>query len=138
MNRRWRARTTAVSLALLVAACTARAGAGPGGGDGQPPSPAPGCLAPGSRTAEEGVSFQQSVHTLEDGSPVRISVLTVRQDARADVEAGDGGSVQGTDTVRDIARRAQAVAAVNGTFFDMDSARYAAIRSDSTSRTARC
>ncbi|WP_406091216.1 phosphodiester glycosidase family protein [Streptomyces sp. NBC_01013] len=124
MNRRWRARTTAVSLALLVAACTARAGAGPGGGDGQPPSPAPGASRPAA-ALPEGVSFQQSVHTLEDGSPVRISVLTVRQDARADVEAGDGGSVQGTDTVRDIARRAQAVAAVNGTFFDMDSARYA-------------
>ncbi|MFI6648847.1 phosphodiester glycosidase family protein [Streptomyces sp. NPDC050529] len=124
MNRRWRARTTAVFLTLLVAACTARAGTGPGGGDGQPRSPAPGA----SRSAgglPEGVSFRQSVHTLEDGSPVRISVLTVRQDARADVEAGHGGSVPGTDTVREIARRAQAVAAVNGTFFDMDSARYA-------------
>lgn len=120
MNRRWPVRLQAVSLVLLVAACTTQTGNGP---DGQPRSLAPGAPHAVDRLPE-GVSFRQSMLTMEDGSPVRASVLTVRQDAHVQVRGGHGSAVATTDTVRELARAAQAVAAVNGTFFDVDSARY--------------
>lgn len=120
MSRRWPARVQAASLVLLVAACTMQSGAGP---DGQSRSPAAGA-AHAAGSLPDGVSFRQSMLTTEGGSPVRVSVLTVRQDARVDVLSSHGGAVATTDTVRELARREQAVAAVNGTFFDVDSARY--------------
>lgn len=120
MNRRWPARMQVVSLALLVAACTTQAGVGP---DGQPRSPAPG--APHAvGPLPDGVSFRQTMLTLKDGSPVRTSVLTVRQGARVEARGSHGSALVTADTVRTLAHREQAVAAVNGTFFDVDSARY--------------
>ncbi|MEU2023991.1 phosphodiester glycosidase family protein [Streptomyces sp. NPDC016469] len=71
-----------------------------------------------------GVLFSQSVRRLEDGSPVRTTVVTVAPDAPVDVGAVHGRSLTSTETVHDLASSAGAVAAVNGTFFDIDAHRY--------------
>ncbi|MFG2596350.1 phosphodiester glycosidase family protein [Streptomyces sp. NPDC048462] len=123
MNRWWPVRGLAVSLALLVTSCTTQAGGGPDGAGARPQSPLPGSSRPADRLPV-GVSFDQSVRRLADGSPVRVGVLTVAQGADADVEAGHGGAVATTATVRELARRAGAAAAVNGTYFDTDSPLY--------------
>ncbi|MEU2249696.1 phosphodiester glycosidase family protein [Streptomyces sp. NPDC019224] len=123
MNGRRAARTPALLLALLTAACTAQTGAGPDTRDARALRPSAGS----SQSAEDlpdGITFRQSVRRLADGSPVRVSVLAVAPDAPVDVRTGHGGAVATTDTVLGLARRAHAVAAVNGTYFDTDSTRY--------------
>ncbi|WP_327243763.1 phosphodiester glycosidase family protein [Streptomyces sp. NBC_01320] len=128
MNGRWSVRVAALALAPLLAGCSARSASdtGSSGRDGDVPTHAssPSAIDPSAQPLPDGVSFTQSVRTLDDGSPVRTSVLTVAQDAAVDVEGVHGASVATTDTVRELARRAGAVAAVNGTFFDSDSVRY--------------
>ncbi|MFG2629448.1 phosphodiester glycosidase family protein [Streptomyces sp. NPDC048473] len=128
MNGRWSVRAAALALAPLLAACSAQPApdTGSSGRDGDAPThtSSPSAAGPGARPLPDGVSFTQSVRTLDDGAPVRMSVLTVAQDAPVDIEGVHGGSVASTGTVRELARRAGAVAAVNGTFFDSDSDRY--------------
>lgn len=128
MNGRWAVRAAALALAPLLVSCSARSGSDMGssdrGGDVPMHTSSPSATDPSARPLPDGVSFTQSVRTLEDGSPVRTSVLTVAQGAPVDIEGVHGGSVASTDTVRDLARSAGAVAAVNGTFFDSDSERY--------------
>ncbi|MGW9134426.1 phosphodiester glycosidase family protein [Streptomyces sp. NPDC055681] len=128
MNGWWSVRAAALALAPLLVACSAQSGsdAGSSDRDGDVPSrhSSPSATDPSTQPLPDGVSFTQSVRTLEDGSPVRTSVLTVAQHAPVDIEGVHGGSVASTDTVRDLARRAGAVAAVNGTFFNSDSERY--------------
>lgn len=128
MNGRWSVRVAAPVLAALLTACGSQPGPGTGksGRNGEPPVPtsSPPVTGRSTRPLPDGVSFAQSATRLEDGSPVSITVLTVDQDAPVDIEGAHGGSVASTDTVRDLARRAGAVAAVNGTFFDVDAAHY--------------
>ncbi|MGW1026519.1 phosphodiester glycosidase family protein [Streptomyces sp. NPDC002577] len=68
-----------------------------------------------------GVTFKQSKRTLGDGEPVRIHVLSVSPVARAKVVGAHGKTLRGSATVRQIASTAGAVAAVNGSFFDIRS-----------------
>lgn len=128
MNGWWSVRAAALALAPLLVACSAQSGSDTGSSDRDGDVPArhssPSATDPSTQPLPDGVSFTQSVRTLEDGSPVRTSVLTVAQSAPVDIEGVHGGSVASTDTVRDLARRAGAVAAVNGTFFNSDSERY--------------
>lgn len=121
MNGRRAVRVPVLCLALLTAACTTQTSADPDARDARPPSAG---ASPTAENLPRGLSFRQSVRKLADGSPVRVSVLAVAPDAPVDVRTDHGGAVATTDTVRDLARRAQAVAAVNGTYFDTDSARY--------------
>lgn len=123
MNGRRAARTPALLLALLTAACTAQTGAGPDDGGARASRPSADSAQP-AEDLPDGITFRQSVRRLADGKPVRVSVLAVAPDARADVRTEHGSAVATTDTVFDLARRAHAVAAVNGTYFDSDSARY--------------
>lgn len=118
-----------MALVPLLAACSTQAspgvGSGERGGDASTrasPSSAPRPLP--AVPLPDGVEFEQTVWTLDDGSPVRISVLTVAHDAAVDIEGAHGSAVASTDTVRDLAREANAVAAVNGTFFDAEATAY--------------
>ncbi|WUS99887.1 phosphodiester glycosidase family protein [Streptomyces sp. NBC_00708] len=123
MNGRRAARTPALLLALLTAACTAQTGAGPDDGGARDPRPSTGSSQP-AEDLPHGITFRQSVRRLADGGPVRVSVLAVAPDAPADIRTSHGGTVATTGTVLDLARGADAIAAVNGTYFDSDSARY--------------
>ncbi|MFI9748135.1 phosphodiester glycosidase family protein [Streptomyces sp. NPDC052494] len=53
--------------------------------------------------------------------PWQIRVITVRPDAQVDLRAEHGASVSGSETVRQLSASAGALAAVNGTEFDINS-----------------
>ncbi|WP_314618177.1 phosphodiester glycosidase family protein [Streptomyces stackebrandtii] len=57
----------------------------------------------------------------ESRGPWQIRVVTVRPDAQVDLRAEHGASVSGSETVRQLSASAGALAAVNGTEFDIDS-----------------
>ncbi|MFE6891023.1 phosphodiester glycosidase family protein [Streptomyces sp. NPDC057694] len=75
-------------------------------GDGKSPLP-------------DGFRFLQSERRLDDGSPVRVTVLSVAPDARVRVTGVHGSALARAETVRSMARRAGALGAVNGTYFDI-------------------
>ncbi|WP_024759040.1 phosphodiester glycosidase family protein [Streptomyces exfoliatus] len=53
--------------------------------------------------------------------PWQIRVITVRPDAQVDLRAEHGANVSGSETVRQLSASAGALAAVNGTEFDINS-----------------
>ncbi|MFI0935658.1 phosphodiester glycosidase family protein [Streptomyces sp. NPDC021019] len=120
MSGRWRVRAAALALApLLLAACSADAPPESPRKSG-PPAPGP---APTAQRLPDGVTFTRTTRRLDDGAPLRLSVLTVARNAPVRIRAEHGDGVVQVDTVGALARRAGAVAAVNGTFFDADAPR---------------
>ncbi|RVU28485.1 phosphodiester glycosidase family protein [Streptomyces antnestii] len=106
----------AAALALsLIAACTAS-----GGDDAKPAptSPAPHSAAPAGGLPR-GVILRHSTHTWADGRTARVHVLTVAPDAAAHVTGVHGAHLATAETVREMADRVDAVAAVNGGYFDI-------------------
>ncbi|WP_405666064.1 phosphodiester glycosidase family protein [Streptomyces sp. NBC_01166] len=102
----------ALSVGAVVAACSVPAQSPPverPGRTGQAPHP----------RLPAGVAFEQLTHTLEDGSPVRLSVLSVSPSARVTVSAVHGDRLDSSRTVTEMSDRAGAVAAVNASFFDI-------------------
>lgn len=102
----------ALSVVAVVAACSVPAQSPPverPGRTGQAPHP----------RLPAGVAFEQLTHTLEDGSPVRLSVLSVSPSARVTVSAVHGDRLDSSRTVTEMSDRAGAVAAVNASFFDI-------------------
>ncbi|MFJ7961761.1 phosphodiester glycosidase family protein [Streptomyces sp. NPDC096319] len=57
----------------------------------------------------------------ESRGPWQIRVITVRPDAQVDLRAEHGATVSGSETVRQLSATAGALAAVNGTEFDINS-----------------
>ncbi|MFB7991391.1 phosphodiester glycosidase family protein [Streptomyces sp. NPDC056002] len=103
----------AAGLALLaVAGCTTS-----GSGDNDRPRRVPSPAA--SSALPEGVRYEHSTQILADGEPVRFHVLSIAPDAHVSLGATHGDRLQDTSTVRELARQAGAVAAVNGTLFDI-------------------
>ncbi len=78
---------------------------------GPAPSPVP--------VLPAGVRYQEVTRHVGAGEPVRLYVLRVEPDARARVVAVHGDGMDRGDTVRSLARRAGALFAVNGTYFDV-------------------
>nr|WP_237551840.1 phosphodiester glycosidase family protein [Streptomyces sp. SID8367] len=67
----------------------------------------------------EGFRFRESGRRLGDGSPVRMTMLSVGPDARVRVTGVHGSTLARAETVRSMARGAGALGAVNGTYFDI-------------------
>ncbi|MCQ4210626.1 phosphodiester glycosidase family protein [Streptomyces longispororuber] len=115
-DRHGRPAVLAASLALsLVAACAAS-----GGDDARPAR-----TVPGSHSAvpdaglPRGVTLRHSTQTWGDGRTARVHVLAVAPDAAAHVTGVHGAHLATAETVREMADRAGAVAAVNGGYFDI-------------------
>ncbi|POX49007.1 hypothetical protein C3489_25755 [Streptomyces sp. Ru71] len=70
-----------------------------------------------------GLDYQEPTRQLGPDSPVRLHVLRVAPDARARVTAVHGTDLPNTETVRSLADAAGALAAVNGTYFDIRTGR---------------
>ncbi|MCX5143614.1 phosphodiester glycosidase family protein [Streptomyces sp. NBC_00338] len=107
----------ALTVGLLAAAC----GPGPGGSPGAPPakrSASPGTGAP-APTVPDGVELERSTRRLADGSPVRISVISLSPGARVTVKGVHGRGLAASATVRSMAHEAGAWAAVNASYFDI-------------------
>ncbi|MER5949101.1 phosphodiester glycosidase family protein [Streptomyces sp. NPDC001904] len=104
-----------LGLVLTVNGCTST-----GSSDAPKPGPAP-ASAPGSGETPlpDGFRVRESVRRLADGSPVRVTVLSVAPDARVRVTGVHGTVLARAETVRSMARRAGALGAVNGTYFDI-------------------
>ncbi|MFJ7628751.1 phosphodiester glycosidase family protein [Streptomyces sp. NPDC097595] len=109
-------RTGAYALAacLLLSSC---APGGSGTGD-EGAAPHAGSLRP---SVPAGAELTRSTRRLADGSPVRVSAITVSPDASLRVEGVHGTSLARSETVRAMAGTAGAWAAVNGSFFDIRS-----------------
>ncbi|MFE5686674.1 phosphodiester glycosidase family protein [Streptomyces sp. NPDC056512] len=106
----------AAALALsLIAACTAS-----GDDDARPvpATPGPHSTAPATGLPR-GVTLRHSTHTWGDGRTSRVHVLTVAPDAAAHVTGVHGAHLATAETVREMADRVDAVAAVNGGYFDI-------------------
>lgn len=109
-------------MAAALAAVLALAGCS-GGGGGVPDGVAP----PSSRppvpdsALPQGVSYEEFVRKLDGRAPSHVQVLTVRPDARVKVSAVHGSALAHAETVRDMARAAGALAAVNASYFDISS-----------------
>ncbi|GGZ26152.1 phosphodiester glycosidase family protein [Streptomyces poonensis] len=111
-----RSRSRCGALAALALAVTACAPAAPAGS----PAPAePGAAARAGAGLPAGVSFHRLTRTWSDGREARISLLRIAPDADARVVGVHGEHLATPDTVRAMAARAGAVAAVNGGFFDV-------------------
>ncbi|WP_307622969.1 phosphodiester glycosidase family protein [Streptomyces sp. V3I7] len=67
----------------------------------------------------EGFQYQELTRKLGPGSPVRLTVLSIAPDARVRVTGVHGPDMTRAHTVRSLARAAGALAAVNGTYFDI-------------------
>ncbi|WP_326606235.1 phosphodiester glycosidase family protein [Streptomyces sp. NBC_01799] len=101
-------------MVTTASACTSRA---PSPHDGAP-RPAASAEACG-RTWPCGVEAERITRRLADGKRVSISTLTVRPSARVTVRPVVGDHLATTETVGRMAQRTRAVAAVNGSFFDI-------------------
>ncbi|WP_316742869.1 phosphodiester glycosidase family protein [Streptomyces sp. MK7] len=89
-----------------------------------PPRPtASASSAPPAPALPAGVGFQQLTRSLGPGSPVRLTVLSIAPDARARVTGAHGAGMAKAKTVRALADSVGAVAAVNGTYFDIATGR---------------
>ncbi|MFK0099599.1 phosphodiester glycosidase family protein [Streptomyces sp. NPDC091040] len=75
-------------------------------------------LRPPVRRFPPGVRYEEHTVRLAAG-PVRYQVLSVAPDAPVKLGAVHGARLDSAETVRSMAKRAGAVAAVNGSFFDI-------------------
>ncbi|MGW4278182.1 phosphodiester glycosidase family protein, partial [Streptomyces seoulensis] len=66
-----------------------------------------------------GVRYRRLTRRLGPDGPVRLTVLTIAPDARVRVAGVHGAGLTRAETVRSLARSAGALAAVNGTYFDI-------------------
>ncbi|MEU8618644.1 phosphodiester glycosidase family protein [Streptomyces sp. NPDC048623] len=73
---------------------------------------------PAGRQLAPGVGYQEFT-AQGTGGPVRAHLLRVAPDARARLTAEHGRTLAGAQTVRDVARRTHALAAVNASYFDI-------------------
>ncbi|MFC9389618.1 phosphodiester glycosidase family protein [Streptomyces venezuelae] len=73
----------------------------------------------------KGFADARTLYTAETNAdtrgPWQIRVITVRPDAQVDLRTEHGTTVSGSETVRQLSAAAGALAAVNGTEFDIDS-----------------
>lgn len=69
-------------------------------------------------TLAPGVRYEELHRSLEPNSPLRGGVVTIAPSARGTVKAVHGRDLSTAETVRDMARRSGALAAVNASFFD--------------------
>ncbi|MGW1406636.1 phosphodiester glycosidase family protein [Streptomyces sp. NPDC002403] len=117
--RPYRGRLARWCAALLALAATATGctGHAPAGRDvlPRPSRPAGEC----GQGLPCGVGEKWITRRLADGARVSIGVVTVRPSARVTVKPVVGDHLATTETVRRTARRERAVAAVNGSFFDI-------------------
>lgn len=99
-------------MTVLLAGCTASSGTP----DGSTPSGTPfeGLELP------EGVSYKESVRKLDGRDPSHVRVLTIRPDAQVRLAGMHGSAVARAETVRQMAETFGALAAVNASFFDID------------------
>ncbi|MEU8526154.1 MULTISPECIES: phosphodiester glycosidase family protein [Streptomyces] len=120
------ARRSAAALALVLLATTGACTASPDDKGGAAPRPtASPSVAPSrssaptfERTIAPGVGYQESTRRGPAG-PVRIAVLRVAPDAEARLTAVHGRTLAVPQTVRQVAGRVGALAAVNGSYFDI-------------------
>ncbi|WOX13238.1 phosphodiester glycosidase family protein [Streptomyces sp. N50] len=112
----------AALLALTLMGCTATAP--PSVSSGPAASPTPSGLP-------TGVRYRELTERLGDGEPVRLYVLDIAPDARVRVTGLHGSDLAGSETVRSMAASAGAIAAVNGTYYDISTGRdYAGYEGD--------
>lgn len=90
---------------------------GPGRGRTTPPAPPRSPESVGRLPA--GVTYHEHTGRLSAAGPVRHQVLSVSPSARVRVGAAHGARLDTAETVRTMANRVRAVAAVNGSFFDI-------------------
>lgn len=100
----------AALLALTLMGCTSSTP--PSVSSGPAASPTPSALP-------TGVRYRELTERLGDGVPVRLYVLDVKPDARVRVTGTYGSDLAGSETVRSMAASAGALAAVNGTYYDI-------------------
>ncbi|MEW2131804.1 phosphodiester glycosidase family protein [Streptomyces sp. NPDC005435] len=126
--RRLREAACAVALAGTLAGC-----AGPAPGSPDRPAPASSPASSPSGTADPGAAgpapaatglpagfgFRQLTRSLGPGAPVRLTVLSIAPDAHVRVTGVHGADMTRSDTVRTLAVRSDALAAINGTYFDI-------------------
>ncbi|WP_037671881.1 phosphodiester glycosidase family protein [Streptomyces griseus] len=70
-----------------------------------------------------GVSYQELTRSVGSDDPVRLNVLRVAPDARVRVAGVHGTTMTKANTVRSLAKSAGAIAAVNGTYYDIRTGR---------------
>ncbi|MFD8807816.1 phosphodiester glycosidase family protein [Streptomyces sp. NPDC059597] len=125
--RRLRGAVLAVALAVTPAGCSAPT-AVPSGRPAPAPSPDPPGSSvpaasapadPGTAALPAGFGFRQLTRSLGPGAPVRLTVLSVAPDAGVRVTGVHGADMTRSDTVRTLANRSDALAAINGTYFDI-------------------
>ncbi|MFE9254317.1 phosphodiester glycosidase family protein [Streptomyces sp. NPDC006879] len=104
---------------LCLTGCTGHSGEAHGKSGGPVPARSAPPLRPPLRVAE-GIDFSQYLHRLKDGAPLRVSVLKVAPVAQVKVHGVHGADLSTAETVRSMAAAAGAIAAVNGSFFDIE------------------
>ncbi|MFB6818904.1 phosphodiester glycosidase family protein [Streptomyces sp. NPDC056347] len=113
MRRRGFLAAAAATGAWALAGCD-RPGA-PGADRATPPAPRPGS----ADGLPEGVTFRRRTLRLPDAGPVRHQILSVAPSAPVRVTAVHGARLDTAETVRAMADRVHALAAVNASFFDI-------------------
>ncbi|WP_329016354.1 phosphodiester glycosidase family protein [Streptomyces sp. NBC_01601] len=114
-----------VALALTLAGCTAPAAVSPArsapasSAASGPAAPGPAEPDPAPTGLPAGFGFRQFTRSLGPGAPVRLTVLSVAADAHVRVTGVHGADLTRADTVRTLADRSGALAAINGTYFDI-------------------
>lgn len=118
-----RRRFLTVGAAGAVTGAWALAGCDPVDGTGGSRTTAPASAPPRSPEPvgrlPEGVTYHQHTGRLSSAGPVRLQALSVSPSARVRVGAAHGARLDTAETVRAMADRVRAVAAVNGSFFDI-------------------
>ncbi|MFG2876958.1 phosphodiester glycosidase family protein [Streptomyces sp. NPDC048337] len=101
----------ALATVLVLAGCSGGAGVPDGLASSRPPVPAP--------ALPEGVSYQELVRKLDGRANSHVQVLTIRPDARVKMAGLHGSALAHAETVREMAKAAGALAAVNASYFDI-------------------
>ncbi|MGW1026517.1 phosphodiester glycosidase family protein [Streptomyces sp. NPDC002577] len=115
--------------AVAAAFCLALAGCGSPAASSGAPAPAPSAASgsaeptPAAGALPAGFRYQELTRRLGPGRPLRLTVLTIAPDARVRVTGVHGTGMTRAKTVRSLARSAGALAAVNGTYFDIRTGR---------------
>ncbi|MFG2129829.1 phosphodiester glycosidase family protein [Streptomyces sp. NPDC048751] len=116
MGKPWAAFLAAV-LCLALTGCTSSSDSSGGATSSGPVTPKPTPALPA------GVTYQELTRSVGSGDPVRLNVLRVAPDARVRVAGAHGTTMTKANTVRSLAKAAGAIAAVNGTYYDIRTGR---------------